>query len=177
MNLIATLSIYASVLKERGDPLYYPGTGSPMVEATDTGLIAQCAEWSLHSPNAKNQTFNLTNGEFFSLRAEWPFIAKCLGMQPGTEDRVISFSSTMPTMAKEWDAIREKYSLKAPPLEEFLGQSAQFSDFIFARKEGVPSAMSCIKVRRAGFGEYIYSDEMFGKWFERYREERFLPPL
>lgn len=177
MNLLATVGIYASVLRERGEPLYYPGTGSAMLEATDTTLIAQCAEWALHSPNASNQTFNLTNGEFFSLRSEWDFIAGCFGMQAPPSDRPISFIETMPTMAEEWNRVREKYDLKSPPLPEFLGQSSQFSDFIFARKEGAPSAMSCVKVRKAGFAEYMYTDDMFKKWFERYREEGLLPPL
>jgi hypothetical protein len=147
-----------------------------MVEATDTGLIAQCAEWSLTTPTAQNQTFNLTNGEFLSLKSEWPFIASCLGMQPGS-DRPISLRETLPSMKGDWDIIRQKYALKAPSLDEFLGQSAQFSDFVFGRKEGSPSAMSCVKVRRAGFGEYLYTDEMFRKWFELYRGEGLLPPL
>jgi nucleoside-diphosphate-sugar epimerase len=177
MNLVATLGIYASVLRERGEPLHYPGTGSPMVEATDTTLIAQCAEWALHAPEARNQHFNLTNGEFFSLRAEWPALASYFGMQPGEMDKPIRFQEEMPSMAKEWDVIRTKYGLKAPKLGEFLGQSAQFSDFIFQRQEGAPCAMSCVKVRRAGFWGTVYTDEMFGKWVRRYREEGLVPPL
>jgi hypothetical protein len=176
MNLLATLGIYASVLKERGEPLHYPGSGiSAMLEATDTTILAECAEWSLNSPTAQNQTFNLTNGEFFSLREEWPHIAKCLGMETSFTNAPLSFRESMPSMSDEWDTIRQKYSLKSPPLKEFLGQSGQFSDFIFRRKEGTPSAMSCIKVRRAGFHEFLYADEMFEKWFARYRDEGLLP--
>jgi hypothetical protein len=37
--------------------------------------------------------------------------------------------------------------------------------------------MSSIKIRRAGFNDTLYSDEMFAKWFARYQAERLLPRL
>jgi hypothetical protein len=176
MNIIATIGVYAAILKERGEPLHYPGKGSAMLEATDTGVIAQCCEWVLRTPAAQNQCFNITNGEHISLQSEWPYIASCFNMSTGPE-KVFSFRNDLPLLAGEWDKVREKYALKSPGLESFLGQSTQFSEFIFARKEGAPSAMSCIKVRKAGFGGMIYADEMFAKWFDMYRDAGLLPPI
>lgn len=175
MNAIAAIGVYAAILKSRGEPLHFPGSESAMVTATDTGIIARCCEWALHSPKAANQCFNLGNGEFFSIKEEWPIIAQTLGMTVG-EDRSISFARELPSMAAEWDGIRQKHNLLAPELETFLGQSTQFADFLFARTSKAPSSMSCIKVWQAGFLDMIYTDEMFKKWFQRYQIEKLLPP-
>ncbi|KAF2421151.1 nucleoside-diphosphate-sugar epimerase [Tothia fuscella] len=175
MNLIAAIGVYASVLKLRGESLHFPGKGSVMLEATDTGVIAECAEWCLRSEKSKNQCFNITNGEFMSVKEEWPLIAECFGMKPG-EEKPLSFKDDLPQFAEEWDQVREKYGLKAPKLDWFLGQSTQFAEFVFGRVPSAPSAMSCIKVRKAGFNGMLYTDEMLKKWFRKYQEEGLLPP-
>lgn len=176
MNLMATIGVYAAILKARGEPLYYPGNGTSMLEITDTGIIAQCCEWALKTPQAKNQCFNIDNGEFLSMKEEWPVIASCFGMAVG-EERLLSFRNHLPKLAGEWDKVRERYNLKAPDLNTFLGQSTQFSEFVFARDVTSPSSMSTIKVRRAGFNATIYSDDMFRKWFKAYQDEGLLPPV
>ena len=42
---------------------------------------------------------------------------------------------------------------------------------------GIRGGSTSIKVRRAGFNDTLYSDEMFAKWFARYQAEGLLPPL
>ncbi|KIW84374.1 hypothetical protein Z517_03624 [Fonsecaea pedrosoi CBS 271.37] len=176
MNLYATIGVYAAVLKERGEPLYFPGRGQGVFESTDADLIAEACEYILlHNDTTQNQTYNLTNGESSSLREDWPLIAHSLGMQPGP-DRPFAFARDLPSFSADWDLIREKYSLKAPPLDEFLGQSAQFADFVFAKGATDPSFMSCIKIRRAGFAGTVYTDDMIRKWFRLYQDEGLLPP-
>jgi nucleoside-diphosphate-sugar epimerase len=176
MNIIAAIGVYAAILKARGEPLHYPGKGSAMLEATDTGIIAQCCEWVLKTPSAQNQCFNLTNGEFLSIKEEWPLIASSLGMAVG-EEKPLSFRDDLPKLAPEWDQVREKYHLKSPKLEWFLGQSTQFAEFVFGRAPSTPSCMSTIKVRQAGFAGLLYSDEMLKKWFTMYQDEGLLPPI
>lgn len=176
MNLMATIGVYAATLKAKGEPLHYPGMGSSMVEVTDTGIIAQCCEWALKAPEAQNQCFNLTNGEYLSMKEEWPLIASCFGMAVG-EERPFSFRNDLPKLAEEWDHVRKRYSLKSPGLDTFLGQSTQFSEFVFSKYGTSPSSMSTIKVRRAGFGAMLYSDDMFKKWFKAYQDEELLPPV
>jgi nucleoside-diphosphate-sugar epimerase len=178
MNLIAAIGVYAALLKEQGLPLFYPGGFSGLLEATDTELMARCFDWAGQSPAARNQTFNVTNGEIFALKDQWPAIAQALGMEVGP-DRPTSFVEALPGQAAAWDAIRRKYGLKSPALDAFIGQSFQFADFVFAPRSAEVrpgSAMSSIKVRAAGFGEVLYSDEMFAKWFARYQADGLLPP-
>ena len=178
MNLIATLGVYGAVLKSRGEGFHFPGAGGEtgMYQVTDTDLIARCCEWAGREEKAFNQTFNLTNGEFMSLKDYWPLIAECLGMKVG-EDRPFNFAKELPGMSKEWDEIRRKDGLIAPDLDSFLGQSGQFSDFVCGRTSGNASAMSCIKLRQAGFNDTLYCDDMLRKWFKLYQEERLLPKI
>lgn len=177
MNLIAALGVYGALLKARGLPLSWPGGAGGLIEATDTELMAQGFEWAAQAPGAGNQTFNITNGELFSLRDLWPGIAEALGMEVGP-DLPLGFQESLPAAAAEWDAIRAAHGLIAPDLPTFIGQSFQFADFVLARTlTTAPSAsvMSTVKIRRAGFNAALYSDEMFAKWFARYQADGLLP--
>jgi len=178
MNLIAALGVYAALLKEQSRPLAYPGGVGSLLEATDTEPMARAFDWAGRDEAAANQTFNITNGELFSLKDQWPTIAEALGMQPGP-DVPLGFAEELPKAAGQWDAIRRKYDLAAPALDAFIGQSFQFADFVLARtstETRQPSVMSSIKIRAAGFNETLYTDEMFRKWFRRYQTDRLLPP-
>jgi nucleoside-diphosphate-sugar epimerase len=177
MNLIAALGVYGALLKEQGRPLAYPGGVGALVEATDTELMARAIDWIGRSEAARNQTFNLTNGEMFSLKDQWPVIAEALGMAVG-EDAPLGFADELPARAAEWDAIRAKHGLRSPALDAFIGQSFQFADFVLARASTGPrqaSAMSSIKIRAAGFNEVMYTDAMLRKWFARYQADGLLP--
>jgi nucleoside-diphosphate-sugar epimerase len=179
LSLISALGVYGAVLKERGRPLAWPGGAGGAMEATDTDLMADCFDWAAHSDAARNQTFNVTNGELFSLKEQWTVIAEAMGMSVGP-DTPLSLTEVLPHWADEWDAIRAKCGLASGDLASFVGSSSQLADFVLARhvERPRPSApMSTIKIRRAGFNETLYTDEMFRKWFARYQADRLLPPV
>ena len=179
LNLIAAVGVHAAILKEKGLPLGYPGGIGGALEATDTELMAQVFDWAARTEAAKNQTFNVTNGEVFALKDQWPAIAEAAGMAVGPE-APLSLTETLPPQATDWDAVRAKYGLMSGPLESFVGSSSQLADFVLARTVTEPrraSAMSSIKIRQAGFNQSLYSDAMFAKWFARYQADRLLPPV
>jgi nucleoside-diphosphate-sugar epimerase len=178
MNLIAAIGVYAALLKEKGLPLAWPGGVGGALEATDTELMARAFDWAARAETARNQTFNLTNGELFSLKDQWPTIAASLGMAVGP-DRPTCLEEELRDAGADWDAIRARYDLRAPALDAFIGQSFQFADFVFGRANTqpvAPSAMSSIKIRQAGFNDSLYIDDMLTKWFARYQQDRLLPP-
>jgi nucleoside-diphosphate-sugar epimerase len=176
MNLLSAIGVYAALLKARGEPLHYPGPRGNISQPSDTDLMAKAFAWAATAESAQNQVFNIDNGELFALGDQWPAIADAFGMEPG-EDRPFSFMQDLPGQAPEWDAIRARHDLIAPAAAEFLGSSAQFSDWVLSRPERVqPGTISTIKLRRAGFNETLYSEEMFRKWFARYQQSRLLPP-
>src|SRR3546814_17237073 len=63
LNIITAIGVFASISREYGMPLRFPGGAERIGEATDARLIAKAIEWAATSPNAHNQVFNLTNGE------------------------------------------------------------------------------------------------------------------
>lgn len=174
MNLYGAIGVYGAVLKRRGEPLHYPGEGLAIAQATDADVIAQACEWILTEPRTKNQCYNLDNGELTSLKEHWNVFAEALGMEVG-EDRPFDFVQGLPGFVEEWETIRQEQSLKSPGIDAFLGQSGQFSNFVLARASRAPTTMSCVKVRRHGFGGTMYTDDMIRKWFKAYQDEKLLP--
>ncbi|MDG2005380.1 MAG: NAD-dependent epimerase/dehydratase family protein [Novosphingobium sp.] len=176
MNLMAAIGVYAALLKERGEPLHFPGSRLSLSQPTDTELMARAMDWAGRAEAARNQTFNITNGEMFSIADQWPVIAEALGMAVG-DDISFLFSEEFPQRASEWDAIRARHELISPDIGAFLGQSIEFADWVFAYGgQGPPTPISTVKLRQAGFGEAMYTDDMLSKWIARYQASGLLPP-
>lgn len=179
MNLIPAIGAYGAILRERGDALAFPGGATGLSEAIDADLLAEAFEWSTAAPAARNETFNITNGDVFSWRDIWPTIADSLGMEVGA-DAAMSLSAELPTRAGEWAAIVDRYQLQSPSvLDQFVGDSFVYADMLFHYGSEVvrpPALVSTIKLRQAGFGSCIDTENMFRKWFARFQERRLLPP-
>ena len=182
-NIVAKCyEVIPRVLKEQGKDLIFPGGAPLILEAVDADLQARAIAWAGESPNARNQAFNLTNGDQFVWEHVWPAIADSLGMKPGP--RVPQ--SLEATTAKEtaaWDAIRAKYKLTAPQITQYVGESFQYADFCFAYGHepetaswGSAAIVSTIKIKQAGFTEVMDTEAMFRKWFKLFQDEKLLPP-
>jgi nucleoside-diphosphate-sugar epimerase len=179
MNPIPAIGVYAALLKAAGEPLYYPGGPQRIFQAVDADLLARACAWAATSPNARNETFNINNGEPFEWRTVWPAIARTLGMQPG-EDRPMSLGEEMPKREAEWAALVKQYRLSSPAsLKEFVGQSFIYADrgFAYGVPAPVPIALaSTVKIRQAGFHDCVDTEEMFCRMFRRYQALGWLPP-
>lgn len=177
MNIIPVIGVYASFLKEQGKPLYYLGGIETILSATDVELLASAIYWAAESENASNEIFNITNGNVFVWSSVWPMIAKTLGMEPGKRIET-SLTEEIPKQENNWDYIREKYNLLVPNFKKFVGYSLSYADYLFfygSTKMPYPFFLSDIKLRKAGFHEWIDTEMMFKKWFRLFREKRMLP--
>lgn len=177
MNLIPALGVYAALRRERGQALAYPGGEAPLLEAVDADLLARAIAWCGHAPQARDQVFNVTNGDVFTWRGVWPAIAEALDMPVG-EPEPQRLGESMPARAAEWDALRRRHGLVSPGLREFVGESFHYADFTMAHgvQAGLPPALvSTVKLRRAGFHDAMDTQDMFRKWFALLRSRRLLP--
>jgi nucleoside-diphosphate-sugar epimerase len=181
MNPIPALGTYAAVLRAQGEPLHYPGGAAGVMEAVDADLLADVLVWAAGdgSAAAADQTFNVTNGDVFTLRNVWPVLADVFGMERG-EDRPMSLAAQMPPLEPVWADVVGRFGLAAPTsLEAFVGQSYVYADVIggagFASPPP-PVLVSTIKLRQAGFGACVDTEDMFAKWIERMRTRNLLPP-
>ena len=176
MNLIAALGADAALRRAAGEPWGYPGGTGNILEAVDAGLLARAIAWAGEADVAANQVFNVANGDVFVWENLWPAIAEELGMEPAPA-APRSLAGTSGRNAAAWEAIRVKHGLDAPPLADFVGESFHYADFCmgFGGRGGNAALVSTIKLRQAGFGEAIDTEEMFRRWFRAFRERRLLP--
>jgi nucleoside-diphosphate-sugar epimerase len=177
MNLIPAIGVYAALRRDRGQALAYPGGDGPVVEAVDADLLARAIDWAGRAPEARDQIFNIANGDVFRWTDVWPAIADALDMPVG-EPEPQRLGESMPARAAEWDAIRRKHALVSPGLAEFVGESFHYADFTMAHGAtgGLPpNIVSSVKLRRAGFHELMDTEAMFHKWFAQLRSRRLLP--
>jgi len=177
MNLIPPLGVHAALMRLRGDTLPFPG-GAPRVgQAVDADLLARAIDWAGEAHKARNEIFNVTNGDVFVWENVWPAIAESVGMRPG-EPSPFALNSLLETGAADWDCIRDRHNLVAPSLREFVGQSLEYADYQmrFGRTDiGPPAIVSTVKINQAGFHDTMDTEVMFRKWFRAFQRMRLLP--
>src|SRR6266851_5340214 len=107
MDLIPPLGVYAAMLREQGRALDYPGGAARVTQAVDVDLLARAIGWAGEADAARNEAFNVTNGDVFTWENVWPAIAEALDMKPGGAVPV-SLAETHPQWVAPWDALRRK---------------------------------------------------------------------
>jgi len=177
MDLIPPLGVYAAMLREQGRALDYPAGAARVSQAVDVDLLARAIAWSGEAEAARNEAFNVTNGDVFTWENVWPAIAEALDMKPGS-NVPLSLAQTWPQWIAPWEALRHKHDLISPGLEAFVGLSFQYADYTMRygqTEPGPPALVSTVKINQAGFTEMMDTEAMFRKWFSQARASRLLP--
>lgn len=173
MNLAMVIAVYASISKELGIPLRFPGKpgayGS-LIEMTDAGLLAQATVWAATDPVCANQAFNITNGDMFRWNDMWPKIAAFFDLETAPP-LPMSLELAMADKAGLWNELVTRNNLQPTTYPEV--SSWPFGDFVFGWDYDVLSDGS--KARRAGFHEYVNTEDMFMNIFRELRDRRIIP--
>lgn len=179
MNMIPVLAAYAAICRELGMPLAYPGRPGGVSEAVDAGLVARALGWAATAPSARDETFNLTNGDVFTFANVWPAIARAVGLEPsfGPPFSLVDF---LMQHRDTWARIATREGLREVDLERLVGESHHYADLLFgvhapADAERAPVLVSTIKLRKAGFGDCEDTEEMFARLLRRMGERRITP--
>lgn len=179
MNVIPAIGAYGAVLRAAGEPLHFPGGAPSVTEIVSADLVARAVAWAATASEARDEVFNVTNGDVMVWRNVWPAIADALGMVPG-EDRPMRLADEMPTRSAAWAGIVERYGLRSPrDLADFVGQSFVYADILLGvGRETVPlpQLVSTVKIRQAGFGDCLDSEHDLRGWFRRLQARKLLPP-
>ena len=149
MNLLMALGVYATLCKDAGVPLRFPGSTkawTALHQLTDAGVLAAAVEWALVSPSADGEVFNVTNGDNFRWEQLWPDIAAVFEM-PDAAPQPMSLVEQMQNKGKQWDSIVRRHGLI--PTDYAAASAWHFADAIFATEYDM--IQSTIKIRRAGF--------------------------
>jgi nucleoside-diphosphate-sugar epimerase len=177
MNLLPVIGVYAAVERARGRPLCFPGGPPAAQEAVDARLLARALGWAAASPYARNETFNVTNGDVFCWRDVWPTIADMFGMEVG-EPEPLRLADAMPARSDEWAHIVDRYQLAAPrDMTTFVGGSWTYADILFGSTgtRPLPALLSTVKIRQAGFDDCIDTEDMFRELIGDMQSRRLLP--
>jgi hypothetical protein len=140
-------------------------------------LLAKALAWAAVSPEARNETFNINNGDVFCWRDVWPAIADVFGMEIG-EPQPTRLSEVMPLRGPEWADLVDRYRLEAPAdMAAFVGGSWAYADILLGGRgyRPAPAFLSTVKLRQAGFGECMDTEDMFRQWFAELQARRLLP--
>jgi nucleoside-diphosphate-sugar epimerase len=173
MNLALVIAVYASISKELDIPLRFPGKPgaySSLIELTDADLLASATLWAATDPASANQAYNITNGDMFRWSSLWPRIAAFFELDVAPP-LPMSLADVMADKGALWDRMVEKYGLAPTPYSDV--SSWGFGDFVFSWDYDVIADTS--KSRRAGFHEYVETEAMFVRIFQRLRDQRITP--
>ncbi len=173
MNLITCLSVYAAISKELGLPLRFPGKAKAfetVYQAVDAELLAKSMLWAATSPAAENDVFNITNGDFFRWKNIWPKFAEFFDMPMG-DVQTIPLVEFMADKGPLWDQLVERHGLMKIPYDQIATWG--FADYVFGTDWDVMS--DTLKIRMAGFHDYVRSEEMFLRLFAEFKGMKIIP--
>ncbi len=175
MNMGQTLAVYATLCKETGKPFIFPGSEAQwkgVTDMTDASLLAEQLEWAATSPAAKNEDFNVVNGDVFRWQWMWEQIADYFGIKaaPFSGD-MQPLEGRMLNADHDWEKIAEKYQLREKDVTRLA--SWWHTDADLGRPMEVFTDIS--KSRKAGFTGYRSTRDAFFTLFDKLKANRIIP--
>lgn len=175
MNMGITLAIYASICKETGAKFVWPGSAAQwngISDVTDAKILAKQLIWASTTEDAKNQAFNITNGDVFRWKWLWNRIADHFGIEAeGYNGSMRPLEKEMANKQEIWSQIAHQYGLKESSLERL--SSAWHTDLDLGRPLEVMTDMS--KSRKYGFTAFESTEDSFISLFQRLKQEKIIP--
>ena len=175
MNMALTLSVYATLCRERGETFVFPGSEEQwngLTDITDADLLGEQLVWASTDPAGANEPFNIANGDVFRWRWLWPRIADHFGLEwEGFDTAPRPLESRMDGAAEQWAAIAEREGLVEPRLEKVA--SWWHTDGDLGRT--IECLTDMTKSRKAGFLNFRATDESFFDKVQRYRDAKIIP--
>lgn len=175
MNMGTTLAVYATLCREIGRPFRFPGSAAQwngLTDMTDARLLARHLLWAATTPEARNEAFNVVNGDVFRWSWMWGRLAQWFGVESaGFDGSVQPLEAQMADDGPLWRSIAEREGLVEPDLGRL--SSPWHTDADLGRPVEVVTDMS--KSRKLGFTAYQATEDAFFDLFSRLRAERLIP--
>jgi len=175
MNLLMVIAVYAAIAKELGQPLRFPGSLAAydaLYQVTDAELLARATVWAGSEPRADGEIYNVTNGDQLRWRHLFPAVARHVGME-FAEPQPVPLAEAMADRRDVWERLVDRHGLVGTPYEDLVRW--EFGEFIFT--SGFDNVSSTIKLRQAGFGDCLDTEDRFLQLFDRLAHDKVIPPL
>nr|XP_043619478.1 3-oxo-Delta(4,5)-steroid 5-beta-reductase-like [Erigeron canadensis] len=176
MNILGSLCVYASICKHEGEPLKFPGTKeawNSYSDASDADLVAEHHIWAAVDPIAKNEAFNISNGDVFKWKDIWKVLAEQFDVENGglqEDEERKSLNELMKDKGPVWDAIVTENELLPTKLEQVGGW--WFVDLILSN-EGMLDIMN--KSKEHGFLGFRNSISSLVSWIDKIKCCKIVP--
>jgi nucleoside-diphosphate-sugar epimerase len=175
MNMGVTLAAYATICKETGHPFLFPGSAAQwngLTDMTDARLLARHLAWAATTEAARNQAFNVVNGDVFRWNWMWERLADWFGLAPADfPGEGTPLERQLANAGPQWTQIAQRHGLAEPDLNKLA--SAWHTDADLGRPIEVVTDMG--KSRKLGFLDYQATDESFFELFAQLRTARVIP--
>ncbi|UOQ55253.1 SDR family oxidoreductase [Hymenobacter cellulosivorans] len=175
MNLGTTLAVYASICKATGRPFRWPGSEAQwhgLSDVTDARIIAKQLRWAATTEAARNEAFNIVNGDVFRWSWLWPRLAAWFGVEAvGFDGTIHPLEAELSQDAAVWRELAERHQLQEADLSRLA--SPWHTDLDLGRPIEVMTDMA--KSRKLGFREYQSTEDSFLDLFEQLRQDRLIP--
>ncbi len=174
-SITLLVAVYASILKELGLPLRFPGTRSAFdakTQFTWLPMLARSIEWMMSDPACANQAFNVVNGDPERWSTLWPAIADYFGMECGEP---ASGSESLSLFPEGNTGMWRRMVADRRLCPSDLATIAQwaYGDYVFSPEWDVASSMD--KIRAYGFTESVDTKLMWRDSFDFYRAHKIIP--
>ena len=172
-NLVPIVGAWAAISKELGLALDFPGHPdcfNAITDLTDASQLARALKWMATADSAKNQAFNVTDGDFFRWRHLWRRVADHFEMEMGVP-RPVEIVGWMADKQPIWDRIIARHGLEPTQLDRLAAWG--FIGFLFNQPYDVVSSM--VKIRQAGFHDTVSTEDTFIAHLRGYQEAKILP--
>ena len=176
MNMVLTLSVYATICKELGRPFVFPGSVAQwnfITDVTDADLLGEQLVWAATHAEGENEAFNIANGDVFRWRWLWPQIAEHFGLDwEGPTGTPRTLEQAMTDIAPGvWRTIAEREGLAVSDVTKLA--SWWHSDSDLGRE--VECLTDMTKSKEAGFLGFRSTPKSYFENVARYREARLIP--
>ena len=175
MNMVLTLSAYATICKATGRPFVFPGSETQwnsVTDVTDADLLADQIIWAATHEAGHDEAFNTANGDVFRWRWLWPQVAAHFGVEwEGFEGAPRPLTESMADSAGIWAELAAEHGLVEPDIDRVA--SWWHTDSDLGREIEVLTDMN--KSRTAGFTQTRDTRASFFSYVERYRAARIIP--
>ena len=173
MNIATVIGAFASLSRETGTPLRFPGPREvyedTWAQVTDSRALGRASLWAATAAAARDQAFNYVH-EPFHWRDVWTAVAAGLGITVGPP-MPMRLATHMAFHGDLWRSLAERGGLRSIPYGDLVGWG--FGDFVFNARFDVVSDMG--KIRRAGFTETVDSAGAILDAIRRLRDAKVLP--
>lgn len=175
MNLGTTLAVYAAICKETGRPFQFPGSEAQwngLSDVTDARMLAKQLRWAADTDAARDEAFNITNGDYFRWSWLWRRLAAWFGVQAaGYSGDIQPLENIMANDHDTWRELARKHGLREPELDRLV--SPWHTDLDLGRPIEVMTDMA--NSRRLGFSAWQSTEDSFFDLFSALRAERLIP--